>query len=109
MTLTAPPLSLAQQAGRRRDEQLVALVASALAPWPVRVYVLEHRDDVLRVALGRRDGAYLDVPVDELRHQLYRGAITLDEAVARIARQARKVWHSLEPLPVPANITLGQE
>jgi hypothetical protein len=57
-------LSAARAAARRQDEQLVTLVAQALDPWPVRVFVDENRPGVLRIALGRPAGAYLDVEVD---------------------------------------------
>lgn len=36
-------LSAARAAARRQDEQLVTLVAQALDPWPVRVFVDENR------------------------------------------------------------------
>lgn len=106
-SLRQPVLSAARQAARRRDEQLVAIIAEALAPWPVRVFVLADRDDVIRISLGRPDGALIDVPVDRIL--IDSGRFSAEEVAALVARQARKVWHSLEPLPVPANITVGQE
>lgn len=99
------PHALARQAARRHDEQLVTLVAQALEPWPVRVFVLDDRPGVLRIVLGRPNGAYLDVPVDPEQVRRHGPA----EVALIVAREARRRWHALEPLPVPANVTLGQE
>lgn len=98
-------LSAARAAAHRQDKQLVALVAQALDPWPVRVFVLEDRPGVLRIALGRPTGAYLDVEVDS--REVARLGVA--EVSRLVAIEARRRWHALEPLPVPANVVLGEE
>lgn len=79
-------LSAARAAARRQDEQLVTLVAQALDPWPVRVFVDENRPGVLRIALGRPAGAYLDVEVDALKVALALARAASREAYADLLR-----------------------
>lgn len=98
-----PLLDLARATARRRDEQLVALIAQALEPYPVRVMFLEHHPDVIRIVLGR--ATFLDVPIDPV----IRARRPLDELVLEVAREARRRWRDLEPLPVPDNVVLGGE
>ena len=95
-----------REAIRRRDAQLVDVIAQALAPWPVRVLVVAHPGAV-RITLGRPNGVYLTVPID--RHRIARDQLTPEDVATLIALEARRRWRDLDPLPIPANITLGAE
>ena len=99
------PHSIAREAARRRDAQLVRLIAQALEPYPIRVIVTEDRPGELLIRLGRPDGVTLAVPVDASLVTRYGP----DELAVYIGLEARRRWHDLEPLPVPDNVILGQE
>lgn len=99
------PHALAHAAARRRDEQLVELIAQALAPWPIRVLVAEDRPGELLVRLGRPSGVTLAIPVDPTLVP----RLGIDETVRLVALEARRRWRDLEPAPVPANVALGEE